>query len=628
MTTDRSAVTSPHQPWWPRLRPAILLIVTTTIMAYVIDVVSQHTVNVVQARRLLPRWDLATHLGYGWLDYHLLATGRIPALLWDLWLQGYWPPMLSIYQVPFYLALGGGKTSGLWSALVAFIFTGVTGTALLERQWKNGGALPAGLFIALLISSPYLLAYASVPMTEVLGALTQLLVLLTWLRYRQHPGAGRARLFAVSLTILFFTKYNYFFLLAAPLVLHEWLERTAGFDAGRRLTGLWRSTWHILATPTGLFVSLYLVALLIVMRTGGFDLHLLGRRISVHTIGNTGHVVLYLLLWRLWFLHRRGRIDWARLTSADPRIRPLLRWFALPVAIWFASPYPNHIRDFANLVFNRPLGDATVSAGLATYLDALRTMYFYNEWILLAMVIVFGVAAVQYRRQPALMRCLILAVPLQFAVIALHQTRFPRFLLLTVVLLCLAAAGEVGRWFAGSRRGRLAGSLLAPIVVVCGVMAAREAVTQARFRTIAFENYTDNGALVAALDAIRAGLNAGDRLAIVGQSNELSPGLFRWELGPPSGVACFPFEIGGARGVALGLATRVLLLAPLGPDVEGPLDLTSYYLAQRRAVEERIGRGDLTLRRDIPLPDMRVVLRIYDRTSRTGPKASCNNPAW
>jgi hypothetical protein len=238
-------------------------------------------------------------------------------------------------------------------------------------------------------------------------------------------------------------------------------------------------------------------------------------------------------------------------------------------------------------------------------------------------VIVFGMAAVQYQRQPALMRCLILAIPLQFAVIALHQTRFPRFLLLTVVLLCLAAAGEVGRWFAGSARGRLAGSLLAPLVVVCGVMAAREAVTEARFRTIAFENYTDNGALRAALDAIRDELNAEERLAIVGQGNELSPGLFRWELGPPSGVPCFPFEIGGARGVALGLATRVLLLQPLGPDAGSPLDVTSYYLAQRRAVEERIDHGELVLRRDIPLTDMRVALRIYDRASQTDPKASC-----
>ena len=570
----------------------------------------------------MPRWDLATHLGHGWLDYHLLVTGRIVQLLWDVWLQGYWPPMLSIYQVPFYLVLGGGMTSGLWSALVAFMLTGLTGSAVIWSQWKQGGVLPASLFLALLMSSPFLLAYASVPMTEILGALTQLLVLLAYAHYRGDASPKTARFFAASLTVLFFTKYNYFFLLVAPLVLHEWLDRTSGWDTRRRLTALWRWTRRILFTPIGALLTLYVVGLLVISRTGGFEFRLLGQRVSVHTIGNTGHIVLYLLLGRLWYLHRRGRINWARLTSADPRVGPLLLWFAAPVTFWLASPYPNHIRDFSNLVLNRPLGEPTLGAGIATYLDALRTTYFYNAWILASVVAAFCVATMRYRRQPPLMQWLILAVPLQFAVIAIHQTRFPRFLLLTVVLLCLVAAGEVGRWFAGSGRGRAAATLLAPLVLVSGVIAAREVVTQARFRAVAFENYSDNESLRTALDSIRAELNAADRLAIVGQGNWLSPALFRWELGSPSGAPCFPFEVGGARGTDLALATRVLLITPIDPAL-APLDVTSSYLAQRRAVLERVDRGDLVFRRELPLPDIHVTLRLYDRRSASEPTAPC-----
>jgi hypothetical protein len=620
--TNQTAAESLHRKWLHRLPLPGFMTVAAIALAYVGHVVAQHTIEIVQARRLVPLWDLVTHLGSGWLDYYLLATGQIHRLLWDLWLQGYWPPMLSIYQVPFYLVLGGGMASGLWSGIVAFVLAGLAGSAVLWRQWKDGALLPASLFLALLMSSPFLLAYASVPMTEVFGALAQLLVLLAHVHYRHRPSPRAARLFAASLTVLFFTKYNYFFLLAAPLVLHEWLERTSDLDALRRVTSLWRWIWRVMATPTGAFVSLYVAGLLFIVRSGGFDFQLLGQRILVHSIGNTGHVVLYLLLARLWYLHRRGRIDWARLTSADPRIRPLLLWFAVPATVWLASPYPNHIRDLFNLVFNRPLGESSVRAGIAAYLDALRTGYFYNEWLLACVVVAFGVATVRYRKQPPLMQWLILAVPLQFAAIALHHTRFPRFLLLTVVLLCLVASSEVGRWFMGSGRGRLAASLLAPLVVAFGVVAARDVVTQARFRTYAFENYTDNQALRAALDSIRAELNAGDRLAIVGQSNELSAGLFRWELGPPSGVPCFPFEVGGANRGALPLATRVLLLAPLGSDF-APLDVTSYYLNQRSAVLQRVDRGELVFRREVPLPDMKVALRLYDRTSRSDPKAEC-----
>jgi len=556
------------------------------------------------------------------MDYHLLVTGQLHRLLWDFWLQGYWPPVLSIYQIPFYVLLGGGITSGLRSALTAFVLTGLVGTAVMWREWKHAAFLPASVFLALLMSSPYLLAYASVTMTETLGALVQLVVLLAYARYRQGPTPSAARLFAVSLTALFFTKYNYFLLLAAPLLLHEWLERTSGANLAARSAEVWRGARHALTSPAVALMVVYLVTVLIVMRTGGFDVHLFGRRISVHTIGNSGHVVLYALLARLWYLHRRGRIDWSRMTSADPLVRPLLIWCVVPVTVWLASPYPNHIRDFANLVINRPLGESTVGGGVAIYVDALRTAYFYGEWVLVCVLIAFIVAAVRYRQQPPVLRWVILAVPIQLAAVAIHQTRFPRFLLLTVVLLCLAAASELGRWLGPSRVGRIAAGLFAPIVLVAGVSAARNIVTEVRFRAIAFENYTDSEDLRHALNSIRTELSPDDRLAIVGQGNELSPALLRWELGPPSGASCFPFEIGGARGVDLVVVSRVLLMMPFetGPSA---LDLTSYYIAQRQAVMTRVDRGEFALRREFRLPDMHVALRLYDRRSPPDRQAGC-----
>jgi len=590
---------------------AALITVATAAPALVMYVAAQQTITVVRARHLLPRWDLATHLGHGWLDYHLLVTGQIHRLLWDLWLQGYWPPGLSIYQMPFYLMLGGDMTSGLWSSPVAFVLLAVTGSVLLWRQWSYGALLPAGLFLALLMSSPYLLAYATVTMTETLGSLAQLLVLLCYQNYRQNPGSRTARLFAVSLTVLFFIKYNYFVLLAAPLVLHGWLERTYGWSALRRLTGVALWTRRILSSSAGAFLGLYMAGLLIIVGTGGFEFHLLGNRVSMRSIGNSGHVVLYILLARLWYLHRRGRIDWVRLTSADPRIRPLLLWFAVPVTIWLAAPYPNHIRDVASLVINRPLGEA-IEAGLATYLDALRYDYFYSEWILIFVATAFTLAAVRYRRQPPLMQCLILAIGLQFTAIALHQTRSPRFLLLTVVLLCLAAASEVARWLSRSGPRRLAAGLLAPIVLASGVVAARDVVTGERFRAVAFGNYTESETLRLALAAIRGELNVGDRLLIVGQSDALSPALFRWELGPPSGAPDFPFPLGGTGRLEPALATKVLLIVALDSGF-APINVASLNPARLREIREVIDRGDLRLLCNIPLADLHVALRLYGR---------------
>ena len=263
-----------------------------------------------------------------------------------------------------------------------------------------------------------------------------------------------------------------------------------------------------------------------------------------------------------------------------------------------------------------------METGLARYADALRSSYCYDPWVLAGVAPGFAAAAVRYSHQPPLMQCIILAVPLQLAAVAVHQTRFPRFLLPTVVLLCLVASHEAGTWLARVGCRPLAGGALAVMVLVSGLAAARAVVTEERFRIIAFENYTDNPILRAALDSIHGDLSPDVRLVVVGQSNELSPGMFRWELGPPSGAPCFPYEAGGVRGIDIRLATRVLLLEPSGPG-SGRLDVTGFYLAQRSAVLERADRGALMLRREYSLPDMGVALRLYDRTATQEPVAPC-----
>jgi hypothetical protein len=590
------------------------------VAGYVMRHVGRHTIDVAGAEGLLPRWDLATHLEHGWLDYHLLVTGQVHRLAWDLWQQGYWPPLHSIYQIPFYVVLGAERTSGLWSSAAAFVLLGAAGAVLLWRQWKRDAVLAAALFVALLISSPFLLAYATVAMSEVPGALAQAVVLLAFVHYHLKPTPGTARFFAVSLTALFFVKYNYFLLLAVPLAIHEWLEATRGRAANERMAGIWRWTRRGLSTPTGALLALYVAALLLVVGTGGFEFHLVGRRVSIRSIGNSGHVVLYLLLARLWYLHRRRRIDWARIAGADPRARPLLLWFVLPVTVWLAAPYPNHLRDFGNLVFNRPVGAPTVGEGIGTYLDALRTQYVYAEWVLYGAAAALIVAACRYRSQPPLMRLLVLAVPLQLVVVSLHQTRFPRFLLLTVVLGFLGAAAEAGRWFGRTKAGQAVAAAVALIAVAAAVVAGTRVVGQDRFRRLALdEHYTDSETLRRALESIRGELGPDDRLVLAGQTERVSPALLRWELGPPSGVPCFPFPIGGVDRLDLSQATRVLVVSS-PPDEPRPIDVSP---TRVQALAERIERGDLVLLRASSIPDVDVALRLYGRSWAGARRAPC-----
>jgi hypothetical protein len=160
------------------------------------------------------------------------------------------------------------------------------------------------------------------------------------------------------------------------------------------------------------------------------------------------------------------------------------------------------------------------------------------------------------------------------------------------------------------------------VVLAAGLVAASQVVTGERFRSIAFEHYSDSEGLRVALDAIRSELSAEDRLVIVGSSNDLSPALFRWELGPPSGVPCFPYEIAGAGRLDLGLATRALLIMPDDP-ANPPLDLAPYYQTRAREVLAAADRGDLSLDREIALPDLDAILRLYRRSSPPAQTVDC-----
>jgi hypothetical protein len=592
-------------------------------IAAVLAIVAVHreTIAVVQRRGLLPRWDLATHLAHGWYDYHLLATGRLHLLLWDLWAQGYWPPGLSIVQVPLYLILGGDVTDGLWAGPIAFVLLAILGAALLVRADPDRSPLPAAGFVSLLLSSPYLLAYASLTMTEMLGALAQVVVLGAYALYMERRDRRTARLLAIALTVLFFVKYNYFVLAAVPLAIHFWLDRTASRGAAGRASqvrGVARALW---ASTTARLLVVYAAVVLVITLSGGFETRILGQRLSVRSVGSSGHIVLYLLLARLWYLHRQRRIDWRRVFALDPLIRPLLLWFVVPVLIWVAFPVPNHLRDIANLVINRPMGQAGLEAGLGAYLDALRTTYFFADWVLVAVLAGFASAAWHYGRRPALVQVLILAVPLQFAAVTMHHTRFTRFLLLTVVLLCTAAASEFGRWTAALVRARLVAVALAVLMMLAGVAASRRVVTEHRFRVLALEHYTDSQELRSAFADLRSLLTAEDRLVIAGQSNELSPALARLELGPPAGMPCYPYEIGGADRLDLSRATRVLVLQPDG--VSPPADLVAAHETRMHAVRAAIDQRMLALEREYALGDLGIRLQLHRRTSPPASAVPC-----
>ncbi|MGE3471910.1 MAG: hypothetical protein AB7O28_16275, partial [Vicinamibacterales bacterium] len=511
---------------------------------------------------------------------------------------------------PFYAGLGGTLTAGLASGLGAFVVALSASVAAHAMDSGRRALVPTAIFLLFAATSPFVLAHASIAMTEMPGAMAQAMVVAcyVWWERSRRPAASWA--FALSLAALFFTKYNYFLLLAAPLALHVYLTDTAGRpwrERGAALASLARAS---VATPVRRLIAIYLLVLGLVAITGGTAFTVAGQRVALRTVGYLAHPLLYGVLARLWWLHRRGRLDWARLRAADPRLRPLAIGCAAPIAAWLASPYPNHVKDAANLLVNIPMGEPTARQGLAAYLGAVRSDYFLHDALFGLALGGFVLALAGWRSSTPLVRLLVLSALVQFALVTLHPTRDPRFVLLALPPFWLASAAALGRLTARWRTGTAVA--LAGGIGAVALAGAGRAVESPAFERRAFEHYVDSPALAAAFEAIRAA-SAPSPLMIVGRLETASPGLLGWQLGPPTGAAAFPREVLRDQDErALASAPFVLYAAPLVEVTWPPGNAAENARATAR-VRRLVAAGTHAVVHEFRVADAGLSLTLYRR---------------
>ncbi|MDX1382916.1 MAG: hypothetical protein R3190_04675, partial [Thermoanaerobaculia bacterium] len=301
----------------------------------------------------LPLWDEAK---YG-RDGVLLAEAArgLDPLRWLALVYGLddWPPVFPLYEMAVFLGFGYDYPVARLAVTAAF-------AGLVVATWWVGRqvapATPAvGVLAALLVLvSPIIQVFGALAMLEVPAALLLLLSLGAW---ASHLRSGSRRsLIATCLCslALFFCKYNYGLL---------WLGSLAGFEA-YRAAGSWRAAMAALARrarsyrwrrPWPIFVATVLLALGLVVVTGGLRFELAGREISLTSPGNPLYLLCLLALARLAL---RPRTTWRRYRtwrlSLAPPHRRLLEWIGLPIAVWLLLP--PHLKSFVDFVQNRSSG--------------------------------------------------------------------------------------------------------------------------------------------------------------------------------------------------------------------------------------------------------------------------------
>lgn len=486
---------------------------------------------VVKAPRL-PQWDMARR---GMEGVHLaeaLARGDVAELVWRINETSVWPPVFPLVEAPLFLAFGYDyRVPRLLVTLLFFLSVPAIFWAARQLDPRHGTA--AGLLAAgFLCASPFFHLFAAQVMLEIPGALLLILCLGAYARALGSASPGRWRAAWCLTTVLFFCKFNYGLMWLVPLLLIEvWRAcgtwSAAGVRLGRRLSAIDPKR------PWNLFVLLYLAALGAVVSAGGYRAEVAGARLSVTSVGSP----LY-LLYVLWVLRwaMRPRRSWRRfwrwLGGLEPRLRQLVFWVVIPIAVWMLLP--PHARDFFHFVQNRSSEMALVSrASLAYYPRILVDQFSPSRgWGEALLVLAFSPCLLLPRLELR-QRTLCLALLCGSAAILVHPYKLPRFAFTVAPLVWLSASLVVARLLHWASRHVAPARLSRPLALLLSgaLMAATVAAGVDQRRLLfGYTRRTVPRAVEAVLRDVYLVARGGHDVAVLGTWNLLSPWLIEWHL--------------------------------------------------------------------------------------------------
>ncbi len=410
-------------------------------------------------------WDPSSHARNGLRLTQGITKLDPIGLFRELLYPHHYPPVHSIVQVPFFLALGPGPAAPRIPTILAAFATAMLGLALAIRFGANPVA--AAIFLAAAFwTSPHYLCMAAVPMLEVFGGLGLVLFAFCYARSLDHP--GQSRWAALSFTLLFLTATNWFVMAAAALIVHVVLRhgwRTCR-DRLREFIGDYRP-------HKGLPLAFNLAAVAVigvavwVQQTGGFQY---GRLLLKSPLGPIS-VATYLIAAQgvAIFWRRRERIR-----AWPVAARAWLSWCAAPLFAWLFLTEPGRMRGTIGFMFGSasplPMGE--------------RLLYYPQRWFIdfhlsIAVGILAAAGAIvlaaRWRRLPEGARYLAVLLGVCCAALMAHRARELRFATGVLPLFWIAAAViPANRWIALAAAVAVAGFSAAPAAALHrGPLAAR-----------------------------------------------------------------------------------------------------------------------------------------------------------
>ena len=401
--------------------------------------------------------------------------------------------------------------------------------------------------------------------------------------------------------------------------MHEYFILTSNLTLREHWKNFLKKSKLLFSYALGRAFFIYCLAMIILIKTGGFEFYISNQKVYIGDIGGSGHVVLYILLWNLWKSYNKRKEYWKSILNIDYRIQPLVYFFCIPALVWFAIPYPNHINDFFKFMINRKTENIDFFGGIYYYYNALKNDYFYNDLLFVIAIIIYFISIIRYKSQEDCKKWLILTSFLQIIMVILHHQKQSRFLFLFPVTLWLVVCIEIQYWLQKNAVVEYASVLLSLLVLYYGVTFSKSTMQNVRFKNFAFEQYTYNKQINNSFQWIRNSVNEKYSIAILGKSDSLSPSLFYWNIGPPKGYFHYIGTVNPKQYFLLRKSDYIAIIVP--NNEKSDHEITQAYKNHADYIRFLLDNNDIVYLDEFNIDSINLTFRLY-RNLRNSRKIS------
>jgi hypothetical protein len=403
-----------------------------------------------------PRWnglvhDRSSHYEFAQRMAIALREGDVATFFSTLDKAKVWPPVHGLCAAAV-LAIGGiDYRLAVLPSLCGWVATAVFGFLLARRISGVNGNAAGVIALALILASPAHRVYAVDIMLESLGAGLSMMALYFYAVAKQERSARAWRWLAITLTVLFFEKYNYWLLVVLALVAAE-LAGWRVADWRQAAATVRRIDWkrvlgrELRAPLTWVFaVVAALAAAIFILKPA--PLQVGGELVGLYPPNNLVTLAYAALFVRLLTLHRFARLE-------VPAQRQLMLWHCLPIAVSFL--FPRRLSAFAWFLGPFNTGEQsrpTLAEAAANFVGSIVADYHAATWSAVVAALLFVVALATYRRLQAGGLAVLLFVLISVVLAVPHPNQKSRFLHTWIPALWVV--GAAGLATASSRAGRL-----------------------------------------------------------------------------------------------------------------------------------------------------------------------------